>query len=214
MYIDHKLAYIAWPSSNQHTTVTGIKLEFLLPQSFAKHDGSPSQYCHCAANCSSNFCCRRSTIHPSHSPTTTVLPLNSVIVLSTAVRISAADAVQYTPVIRRTRRFSLSVVSLCCQLQLKFLLQTQYNTPQSLAEHDDPPSRYCHCAANCSSNFCCRRSTIHPSHSPNTTILPLGIVTVLPTCDGLTRLLFNMSFGFFGPELMATLFQPNSRSEV
>ncbi|GFW12170.1 hypothetical protein TNCV_4936141 [Trichonephila clavipes] len=31
--------------------------------------------------------------------------------------------------------------------------------------------------------------------------------------DGLTRLFFNMSFGFFVPELMATLFQPNPRSE-
>ncbi|GFV56235.1 hypothetical protein TNCV_3266421 [Trichonephila clavipes] len=33
-------------------------------------------------------------------------------------------------------------------------------------------------------------------------------------CDGFTRLFFNMPFGFFGPELMATLFQPNPRSEV
>ncbi|GFV81198.1 hypothetical protein TNCV_4772271 [Trichonephila clavipes] len=32
--------------------------------------------------------------------------------------------------------------------------------------------------------------------------------------DGLTCLFFNKSFGFFGPELMATLFQPNPRSEV
>ncbi|GFW75387.1 uncharacterized protein TNCV_4190411 [Trichonephila clavipes] len=37
--------------------------------------------------------------------------------------------------------------------------------------------------------------------------------TIVITCDGLTRLFFNMSFGFFGPELMATLFQPNPRSE-
>ncbi|GFX58746.1 hypothetical protein TNCV_804501 [Trichonephila clavipes] len=33
-------------------------------------------------------------------------------------------------------------------------------------------------------------------------------------CDGLTRLLFNMTFGFLEPELMTTLFQPNPRSEV
>ncbi|GFV00315.1 HTH_Tnp_Tc3_2 domain-containing protein [Trichonephila clavipes] len=34
------------------------------------------------------------------------------------------------------------------------------------------------------------------------------------SCDGLTRLFFKMFFGFFGPELMATLFQPNPRSEL
>ncbi|GFX65452.1 hypothetical protein TNCV_400031 [Trichonephila clavipes] len=37
---------------------------------------------------------------------------------------------------------------------------------------------------------------------------------LLNSCDGLACLFFNMSFGFFGPELMATLFQSNPRSEV
>ncbi|GFU54853.1 hypothetical protein TNCV_4939691 [Trichonephila clavipes] len=33
-------------------------------------------------------------------------------------------------------------------------------------------------------------------------------------CDRLAHLFFNMSFGFFGAKIMATIFQPNPRSEV
>ncbi|GFW46776.1 hypothetical protein TNCV_2981321 [Trichonephila clavipes] len=44
-------------------------------------------------------------------------------------------------------------------------------------------SLLCHWGTNCSSNFCCRRSMLRHSHSPNTVVFPLNSIRLKKTTE-------------------------------